>query len=372
MEKDRIMDDEGMQSRYEHNAEYLRGHAGFAELPSRFRQLVLSSPNASSDFASFYADGGRVVGDPNESLASYRAEPQREIRINQAQLEFAKTLEGAHLVDGMFSTIAHEIGHDKDRGASFPRGSADEYVEFRSEKEARAIFNAFPIFADLAKSDPSFKPVWKDLGYSPMGLAWPPVYNQWRSGALDEAGAIKEMAESVADFPYTRRDGLTDHSGDGRLTQRDLYLHDYQGLLRGQDGGGRRPGAEPAESSAHPLLNGLEPKVKDALRHGGLTLTDSEVGSVTMSLAARSAQAGLGAVDHVVLGVPVASGERNIFAVHGELGFPGHHRTHVVLAEAVAMPTQDSLRALMAAQSQDRSVQDPRQDEIQRATVVRS
>lgn len=366
------MDGKSMRSNDERNAEYLRGHAGFAELPPRFRELVLKSPHASSDFASFYANGGRIVGDPNEALASYRSEPQREIRINQAQLEFAKTPGGAHLVDGMFSTIAHEIGHDKDRGASFPRGTADEYVQFRSEKEAKAIFNAFPIFADLAKSEPSFKPVWKDLGYSPMGLAWPPLYNQWRGGALAEPEVIKEIAKSVADFPYTRRDGLSDQSGDGRLTQRDLYLRDYQGLLREQQPGAHRLDATPDGSSSHPLLNGLEDKVKGALRHGGLTMAEGDVDKVVMSLAAHSARAGLKSVDHVVVGVAVvASGERNIFAVQGDLNFPGHHRAHVSLAEAATVPVQDSLRALVVAQSQEQNSQNLQHNEVQRASMTR-
>lgn len=67
------MEDGSVQSNYERNAEYLRGHPDFAELPTRFRELVLKSPHASSDFASFYANGGRIVGDPSESLASYRS-----------------------------------------------------------------------------------------------------------------------------------------------------------------------------------------------------------------------------------------------------------------------------------------------------------
>lgn len=363
------MEDGSVQSNYERSAEYLRGHPGFAELPTRFRELVLKSPHASSDFAAFYANGGRIVGDPSEALASYRSEPQREIRINQAQLEFAKTPGGAHLVDGMFSTIAHEIGHDKDRSASFPRGTADEYVRFRSEKEAKAIFNAFPIFDDLAKNEPSFKPVWKDLGYSPMGLAWPPLYNQWRKGALDEPSVVGEMAKSVADFPYTRHDGLSDQNGDGQLTQRDLYLRDYQRLLQKSD---QPPTDSPSQRPlSSPLPEGLENKVRQALHQGGVAMSDNEVGNLAASLAAHSALSGLKAVDHVLVGMPInASGDCNVFAIQGELNSPGCHRAHVDLAEAAATPAQDSYRTLAAVESQQAS-QSPQQDEVQRSSLMR-
>jgi len=364
------MDDENARSGHERNAEYLRGNPGFAELPSRFRELVLKSPHASSDFASFYANGGRIVGDRNEALASYRSEPRREIRVNKAQLEFAGTPGGSHLVDGMFSTIAHEIGHDKDRGAGFLRGTADEYVQFRSEKEAKAIFNAFPIFNDLARSEPSFKPVWKDLGYSPMGLAWPPLYNQWRAGKLDEQGVVEEMAKSVADFPYTRQDGLPDHSGDGHLTQRDLYLRDYQRLLPKQSE--QDHGSKSGQTPTHPLLDGLESKVRGALRQEGLAMTDKEVGNLAASLAAQSARAGMTSVDHVVAGLPVdGSGRRNLFAVQGELNFPGHHRSHVDLTEAAATSMQNSLLALTALESQSVASKISQQSDVQHIPYTR-
>ncbi|MEH6417075.1 XVIPCD domain-containing protein [Pseudomonas sp. CGJS7] len=374
------MEDKAEGVGHARNVEFLKRHGGFSELPSRFQELVLKSPHASADFAGFYTNGGRVVGDPREALASYRSEPNREIRINQGQYEFAKTPGGAHLVNGMFSRIAHEIGHDKDREANFSRGTGEEYVQFRSEKEAKAIFNAFPIFDDLRKSDPSFKPQWDGLGYSPLGVSWPPLFNQWRDGRLSDSAVIKEIAKTVADYPYTRNDGLIDRNGDGRLTQRDLYLQDYRRLLRTDQDAEAAPKRRPANektdaregASTHPLLNGLDSKVRAALGGSGVAFTDTELKNAVLSLAAQSSRAGLQSVDHVVLGHPVApTGERNLFAVQGDLEFPGHLRAHLPLSEAVAMPTKNSLQSL-AESVREAPSQVAEQSESQRASLSRS
>jgi hypothetical protein len=342
------MDEINERSRNERDADCLRGNAGFGELPSRFRELVLKSPHASADFASFYASGGRVVGDPNETIALYRSEPQREIRINQAQYEFAKTPAGAHLVDGMFSTIAHEIGHDKDRNASFPHGTAEEYVQFRSEKEAKAIFNAFPIFADLEKNQPSFKPVWRDLGYSPMGLAWRPLYDKWKDGTFSDADVVKEMAKSVVDYPYTRNDGLIDHSGDGRVTQRDGYLRDYQRLLRHPDSS-----SVPIGSSGRELFQELRDQLPAAFAQHGPVPPAADLDRIAACLAVECRRGGIEHPDHVVVGRPAPDGSgRHVFAVEGELNDPAHRRAGVPGQAAAQTPLEESLPKLAALQSQ--------------------
>lgn len=52
----------------------------------------------------------------------------------------------------LFSVLAHEIGHNKDDMVPFPSdGTPEQYVQYRSTMEAKAIFNAFPIFNDLKK-----------------------------------------------------------------------------------------------------------------------------------------------------------------------------------------------------------------------------
>lgn len=251
------MSDQEREEQYAANSQFLRGNDKFMDLPPRFRELVLKSPNASADYKDFFANGGRIVPDPNESLAAYRAEPNREIRVNKSQYEFAKTREGTHLVGRLFSSMAHEIGHDKDRNTIFPptgvADTAEAYAQFRSEKEAKAIFNAFPIFSDLEKNEPPFvenrERNWEAVGYSVMGLNWPRLYDNWKDGRLDDAAAIKEIAKVIADYPYTRSDGLTDQNQDGRLTQRDLYLRDYQGLLRHP----KEPAAPPQTLNLHDM-----------------------------------------------------------------------------------------------------------------------
>lgn len=342
------MDGENKPSRYEQDTEYLRESGNFGELPSRFRELVLKSPHASADFASFYANGGRVVGDPDEPMASYRSEPQREIRINQVQYDFARTPGGAHLVDGMFSTIAHEIGHDKDRGAIFVGGAADAYVQFRSEKEAKAIFNAFPIFADLKESEPSFKPVWKELGYSPMGLAWRPLYDMWQSGSFSDTDVIKQMAKSVVDYPYTRNDGLTDRDGDGRLTQRDLYLRDYERLLRRPDS--TSVSADPTDRS---LVQALRDQLPAAFAQHGAIPPAADLDRIAACLAVECRRGGISQADHLVVGRPAADGSgRHVFAIAGELNDPAHQRVSVPGQAAAQTPLEKSLSRLASSPPQ--------------------
>ncbi|MGO4780722.1 hypothetical protein AB4084_35120, partial [Lysobacter sp. 2RAB21] len=103
-----------------------------------------------------------------------------EIHVNRNRYEFARLPEGWYSATGLFSILAHEIGHDKDGQAKFPpSGTVEQYVQFRSEKEARAIFNSFPIFADLARNDPQFRPKLDEVGYDSSGLGWGLLYQQW-------------------------------------------------------------------------------------------------------------------------------------------------------------------------------------------------
>lgn len=244
------MNDKEREEQYAADAKFLRGNSGFTDMPSCIQGWILKSPNATADFNDFFANGGRVVAEGAEEKASYRAEPRREIHVNRNRYEFARSPEGWYSATGLFSILAHEIGHDKDGQAKFPpNGTVEQYVQFRSEKEARAIFNSFPIFADLAKNDPEFRPKLDEVGYDPSGLRWGLLYQQWSIGNLDDESVVKEMAKTVADFTYTRSDGLTDQNQDGRLTQRDLYLRDYQGLLRHR----KEPDAPPQTLNLHDM-----------------------------------------------------------------------------------------------------------------------
>jgi hypothetical protein len=244
------VNDKEREERYAANAKFLRGNSGFIDMPTCIKGWILKSPNATADFNDFFAKGGRIVAEGAEEKASYRAEPRPEIHVNRNRYEFARLPEGWYSATGLFSILAHEIGHDKDGQAKFPpNGTIERYVQFRSEKEARAIFNSFPIFADLAKNDPEFRPKLDEVGYDPSGLRWGLLYQQWSIGNLDDESAVKEMAKTVADFTYTRSDGLTDQNQDGRLTQRDLYLRDYQALLRHP----KEPDAPPQTLNLHDM-----------------------------------------------------------------------------------------------------------------------
>lgn len=337
------------RKRYEENTQLLTRNAQFLDLPREFQSLVLKSSHASADFREFFSNGGRLVADPSEPLAAYRSEPHREILVNKSHYEFAKTHQGAHLVAGLFSRMAHEVGHDKDRHAVFPlNGSADDYVQFRSEKEARAIFNAFPIFADLSKSEPSFRPRWSDLGYSTLGLDWPRLYDGWKDGSLDDASVIKAMAKVVVDQPYTRADGLEDQNQDGRLTQRDLYLRDYQRLLRHPDSS-----SVPVESSGRALVRELRDQLPAAFAQHGPVPPATDLDRIAACLAVECRRGGIGHPDHVVVGRPAPDGSgRHVFAVEGELSDPAHRRAGVPGQAAAQTPLEESLPKLATLQSQ--------------------
>lgn len=359
------MSEKEREERFAENSEFLRSNSGFLDLPQRFQELVLKSPNASADYKEFFAHGGRIVADPDEPLAIFRAEPNRELHVNQGQYDFAKTREGAHLVGVLFSRMAHEIGHDKDRTASFPPAgvpdTAEAYVQFRSEKEAKAIFNAFPIFADLEKNEPSFvkngERRWAALGYSVMGVDWPVLYDRWHDGRLDDATAIKEIAKRVADYPYTRTDGLSDQNQDGKLTQRDLYLRDYQGLLRHRE----KPGTSPQtlnvddvrepQQPQHAMLQQIRSHVRDLADASGRPF-DQRSEQLSHSLLTVARENGMTQVDHLIGSRADAShraGE-DLFVVQGRLNDPAHIRASVNVELASQTPVANSQRQLDAVE----------------------
>lgn len=134
------MNDKEREEQYAANSQFLQGNSGFTDMPPRIQDWILKSPNATADFNDFFAKGGRVIADDAEERAFYRAEPRLEIHINRGRYEFARSPEGAYSATGLFSMLAHEVGHDKDNQAKFPpNGTAEQYVQFRSEKEAKAI-----------------------------------------------------------------------------------------------------------------------------------------------------------------------------------------------------------------------------------------
>ncbi|WP_153019289.1 hypothetical protein, partial [Lysobacter capsici] len=106
------MVDSTHDTEYTANAQTLRDHDGFAKMPPILQQWILTSPHATADFAGFFAKGGAVVDSDVEQIASYRAEPLPEIHVNRQRYAFAREPSGAYSAVGLFSTLAHEIGHD--------------------------------------------------------------------------------------------------------------------------------------------------------------------------------------------------------------------------------------------------------------------
>jgi hypothetical protein len=128
----------------------------------------------------------------------------------------------------MFGTLAHEIGHDKFNTGNVPftGKTAEEYVQYRSELEANAIFNAFPIFKELGDL-----PEFKDKPFGSIGylneIELGALYGDWKAAKLDDAAVVKKITQKVADAPYTLANPPQDLNKDGRITHRDAYLRDF-------------------------------------------------------------------------------------------------------------------------------------------------
>ncbi len=340
------------------NEQFLRNNEQFKDLPERIQDLILKSPNASADFKDFFANGGRIEAVPDEKLAVYRSAPERIIRINSDQYEFAKDPKyGAMPAETLFSVLAHEIGHDKDNMAPFPsNGTPEQYVQYRSTMEAKAILNAFPIFNDLKRSEPSFQPKWYAVGYdNTMGMGWAALSSEWRSGLKDDQTVIAEIANRISDFPYTR----DDQAGDQFKTWHDAYLHDYKNLLRHPEPTQTTPDQSraipnasrltPAESGHpdHVLYSQIRQGVDqlDPLRNPALAL-ESNRENLSASLLAELKTNKLTGdhrftrVDHVLYSTQAD----NVFIVRGRLDDPAHDRAMVKVGEAVRTPAAESFQ----------------------------
>lgn len=209
----------------------LRSAAEFQLMPSRMRQWIEASPNAIADFDQFFKQGGKFVTGSNVDLPYYHASTPPRIYLNQEQWHQLQK-DGAPLSSQLhtFGTLAHEIGHDRyNTGVTpFTGKTASEYVQYRSELEAQAIFNAFPIFKDLEKH-PDFAQMglpFNSIGYL-SGLQLAVSYKQWRNGEIEDKTVVDRIAAQVPDRPYTLGGSLRDQNADGRLTHRDAYLSDY-------------------------------------------------------------------------------------------------------------------------------------------------
>lgn len=262
----------------------------------------------------------------------------------------------------MFTTLAHEIGHDKFNTGTVPfRGSGeDAYVAYRAELEGRTIFNAFPIISEL-KGYGEFEPRWKDIGYAQGGgLGTASIHWDWSKGGLTDDQAIARLAAPIPNFPYTRSEPLADQNGDGVLTQRDAYLRDYRSMMqRSPSQGGTQTGASeqggdqgsttPSQTGHpdHGLYSQIAGHVREHDRQNGRPW-DEVSQRMTASLLALAKEGGLSQVDHVVFSAKndrVATGE-NVFVVQGRLDDPAHLRAHMKTDQAVRTPEVASFEKL--------------------------
>lgn len=330
--------------------EYLTAHAKFLEMPSRMRDWILHSPHASQDFARFFEKGGAIDPKDGVSLPYYHATEPPRIVVSKKDYDalrgpFAERAIESELA--MFTTLAHEIGHDKFNTGTVPfRGSGEEaYVAYRAELEGRTIFNAFSIISEL-KGYGEFEPRWKDIGYAQGGgLGTASIHWDWSKGRLTDEQAIGRLAAPIPDFLYSRNESLADQNGDGILTQRDAYLRDYRAMMQrspsqgGTEAGASERGRTTPSQAGHPdhgLYSQIAGHVHEHNRRNGRPW-DEVSQRMTASLLALAKEGGLSQVDHVVFSVKndrVAAGE-NVFVVQGRLDDPAHLRAHMKTDQAV-------------------------------------
>lgn len=373
-------------------AEQLVLYSGFQSLPERTRGWILQSAHAQADFAEFFARGGRVEPAQSVDLPYYHATQPPKIYIGARAYADLTGPNAAQYVDAelrLFATLAHEIGHDKHNPGTEPFGgrTAEEYVQYRSQLEAKTVFNAFPIFDDLQKTDPEFRVRWDAVGYGRgSGLEPAGIYSEWKAGRISEATAIAHLAAPIPDFPYTRNEPLTDQNGDGVLTQRDVYLRDHRALVQRlpnlegagsdkQEAGGDRVQLGPARPGHqdHGLYSQIASHVREQDRQHGRQW-DGTSERMTASLLALAKESGLSQVGHVVFsaGTDRAAAGENVFLVQGRLDDPAHVRTHMKTEEAVRTPEAmsfarvEAMNERRAEQGIEPQVSRPMPDETQK------
>lgn len=360
----------------EQDKDALKNSDQFQQMPEHIRRWILLSPHASEDFTDFFAKGGKIETALDTPMPRYRPSDPPAIVVDQEnwkslQVPGAFAWSQRH----MFAMLAHEVGHDRDSTTRpfKPNGTAEEYVQYRSEIEATAIFNAFPILRDL-KNEPEFKKEspFDSIGYL-NGLELAKLYQQWNSGELDDKQVVKAIASKVADTPYTLGGALTDRDGNGVLTHRDSYLRDYERVLRPKNdaqpvnleydhGPNQSPQADNRQATPEQaFLQHTREKTAGAFAQHGITPSDHALDCIAGCLAAQAKRDGLDQIDHVVLSQH-AGGDigRNVIAVQGGLDDPAQKLSHVETQLASSVPLSDSLRTLEAISApQDQSMAQP-------------
>lgn len=348
----------------EQDKDALKSSEQFQQMPEHIRRWILLSPHASEDFADFFAKGGKIETALDAPMPRYRPSDPPAIVVDREnwkslQVPGAFAWSQRH----MFAMLAHEIGHDRDNTARpfKPNGTAEEYVQYRSEIEATAIFNAFPILRDL-KNEQEFKKEspFDSIGYL-SGLELARLYQQWNSGELDDKQVVQAIAGKVADTGYTLGGALTDRDGNGVLTHRDAYLRDYERVLRAKNdaqpaspendrGPNQSPQADHKRATPEQaFLQHAREKTADAFAQHGMAPSSQALDCIAGCLATQAQRDGLDRIDHVVLSQhPGGEIGRNVIAVQGQLHDTAQKLSHVETQRASSVPLSDSLRTLEA------------------------
>lgn len=345
-------------------ADSLKRNAEFLKMPEDIQNWILASPNAMQDFDGFFSKNGTIDTQRSAGLPVYLAQNEPRIVVDEEGWD-ALTRNGAEKYPQWhtFGTLAHEIGHDRFNTGTVPFNgeTAEEYVNYRAELEAQAIFNAFPIFKDL-EQHPDFKQAFPfdSIGYL-QGLELGQMYKQWRKGELDDKAVVDRIAVQVPDRPYTLGP-LQDQNADGKLTHRDLYLRDFAQYMAPKlepQASRNAPGspADPAHPD-HAMLEQIRAGVRKVDQGVGKSYDDMSErisrcllaackdnremhpNAYGLSLAANA----LNRVDHVVMGTT-----GNIFGVEGRLDDPAHKRAVMPIETAIRTPVEQSDEKLLAA-----------------------
>ncbi|UZW58911.1 XVIPCD domain-containing protein [Lysobacter enzymogenes] len=351
----------------------LTDHSQFQLMPQRIQDWVAASPNATTAFVEFFERRGKFEPVDNAGLPYYRPSTTPAIVVDESQWNGLREPGASEYAQRhLFGTLAHEIGHDRYNTGNvlFKGGSADDYVDYRAQLEARAIFTAFPIFKDL-ENDPAFE---KDFPFNSIGylngIELAPMYKQWRSGEQSEEAIVARIAARVPDTRFSLGNPPPDLDRDGAVTHRDAYLRDYQQLIR------QRPElAEPAAERTRPdsppahhpdaadrtMLEQIKDGSRNALQAAGRPIDEASLDRLGHALLAECkdgrdryptaqnysyASNALNRIDHVVL----SRDGQKLFAVEGRLDDPSHKRAVVDVADAAQTPVAQSDLKLAAAQ----------------------
>ncbi|QQQ00151.1 XVIPCD domain-containing protein [Lysobacter enzymogenes] len=352
----------------------LQDEPRFQQLPAAMQGWILESPTAAAGFAGFFARGGMIDQRPGSGLPFYSPQSPPRIIVDRDVWTGMLAPDASQWPQRhMFGTLAHEIGHDRYNTGSIPfiGRSADEYVEYRAALEAKAIFNAFPIFKELENVE-AFK------GGKPFGsigylneVELGARYGDWRAGRLDETAVVERIAAKVADAPYSLNNPPADMNRDGFITHRDAYLRDYAAyiepkLARAHSG----PGGDPRDPG-HPdsgLLEHLRGRVRALDRQSGKTWDDRSE-RLTASALAMAKEKGFTLEDAPLLAFNKASGplgEGEILhlfrAGPNASPDPYANRAHMPTAQALSVPAEQRYQqvgAISAAQSEQVPIMHP-------------